>query len=183
MTGWPTPLVGAGQQLCAEHHIVAPRTVTSLANLKEATSNAYLAPPSSLLPILPTKQIPINLTVGTSSDCSEIYTGQWDQLAIGIRRDFELRILGERYADNQQVGFLADSAPTCRCCNPVLSGRHRGACVMGGFEVLRDVLRHNAEAEEQEFFDWFDRLDPDRPGYREGISIELWRALPDSPGG
>jgi len=55
-------------------HIVAPRTVTSLAKLKEATTNAYMAPPISLLPRLPTKQIPINLTVGTSTDASEIYT-------------------------------------------------------------------------------------------------------------
>jgi HK97 family phage major capsid protein len=88
-------------------HIVAPRTVTSLSKLKEATTNAYMAPPSSLLPLLPTKQIPVNLTVGTSSDCSEIYTAQWDQLAIGIRTGFELRMLAERYADNQQIAFLA----------------------------------------------------------------------------
>jgi HK97 family phage major capsid protein len=88
-------------------HIVAPRTVTSLSKLKEATTNAYLAPPASLLPLLPTKQVPINLTVGTSSDCSEIYRAQWDQLAIGIRTGFELRMLAERYADNQQIAFLA----------------------------------------------------------------------------
>jgi HK97 family phage major capsid protein len=88
-------------------HIQAPRTTTSLSKLKEATTNAYLAPPATLLPMLPTKQVPVNLTVGTSTDCSEVYTGQWDQLAIGIRTDFELRALPERYADNQQIGFLA----------------------------------------------------------------------------
>jgi HK97 family phage major capsid protein len=88
-------------------HIVVPRTVTSLSKLKEATTNAYLAPPSTLLPILPTKQVPVNLTVGTSTDCSEIYTAQWNQLAIGMRTGFELRMLTERYADNQQVAFLA----------------------------------------------------------------------------
>ncbi|MGH3813288.1 MAG: hypothetical protein ACRDUV_12645 [Pseudonocardiaceae bacterium] len=43
--------------------------------MKETTANAYLIPPAGLLPMLPTKQIPINLTVGTSNDCSEIYTG------------------------------------------------------------------------------------------------------------
>jgi HK97 family phage major capsid protein len=89
-------------------HIVAPRTVTSLAKLKEATTNAYLAPPASLLPRLPTKQIPINLTVGTSTDASEIYTGQWDQLMIGIRTSFSLQFLRERFlADNLQYAFLA----------------------------------------------------------------------------
>jgi HK97 family phage major capsid protein len=37
-------------------HIVAPRTLTSLAKLKEATTNAYMAPPGSLLPRLPTNK-------------------------------------------------------------------------------------------------------------------------------
>jgi HK97 family phage major capsid protein len=88
-------------------HIVAPRTQTSLSKLKEATTNAYLAPPAGLLPILTTKQIPANLTVGASTDCSEVYTGQWDQLAIGMREDFTLEFLRERYADTGQVAFIA----------------------------------------------------------------------------
>jgi HK97 family phage major capsid protein len=74
-------------------HIVAPRTVTSFSKLKEASTSAYLAPPASLLPVLPTAQVPINLTVGTSSDSSEIYTGQWNQCWIGIRTGFTLRFL------------------------------------------------------------------------------------------
>jgi hypothetical protein len=52
----------------------------------------------------------------------------------------------------------------------------------GGFEVLRDVARYNTLAYQQELDDWIDRMDPDNPGWREGIPVELWRALPDSPG-
>ena len=78
-------------------HIVAPRTVTSLGKLKEATTNAYMAPPPNMLPILATKQLPINLTVGTSTDASYIFSAQWDQLLVGMRTDFNLRFLGERY--------------------------------------------------------------------------------------
>ena len=89
-------------------HIQAPRTSTSLSKLKEATTNAYLAPPASMLPMLATKKVPINLTTGTSTDTSEIYTAQWDQLMVGMRTDFTLRFLGERYlADNLQYAFLA----------------------------------------------------------------------------
>lgn len=89
-------------------HIQAPRSNTSLSKLKEATTNAYLAPPASMLPMLQTKQVPINLTVGTSTDCSEIYTAQWDQLMIGIRTDFNIQFLRERYlADNLQYAFVA----------------------------------------------------------------------------
>jgi HK97 family phage major capsid protein len=89
-------------------HIQAPRSSTSLSKLKEATTNAYMAPPAGMLPMLTSKSVPINVTVGTSTDTSYIFTGQWDQLAIGIRTPFRLRFLGERYlADNLQYAFLA----------------------------------------------------------------------------
>jgi HK97 family phage major capsid protein len=87
-------------------HIVAPRTVTSLGKLKDTQQN-YLAAPTTMLPMLVTKQVPVNLTVGTSTDASYVFTGQWNMLAIGMRTGFELRTLTERYADNQQIGFLA----------------------------------------------------------------------------
>jgi HK97 family phage major capsid protein len=86
-------------------HIVAPRTVTSLRKLKDS-QNRYLEAPEGFLPLLPTKQVPINLTVGTSSDASETYTGQFDQLGIGIRTEFVLEFLRERYADFGQYAFI-----------------------------------------------------------------------------
>jgi HK97 family phage major capsid protein len=89
-------------------HIQAPRTSTSLSKLREATTSAYLAPPPNMLPMLTTKSVPINVTTGTSTDTSYIFTGQWDQLMVGIRTDFTLRFLGERFlADNLQYAFLA----------------------------------------------------------------------------
>ncbi len=89
--------------------IMAPRTTLSLGLLRD-TTNQYIAPPTYLDGItrLQSKQVPINLTVGTSTDTSEVYTGQWDQCMVGIRTDFNLRFLGERYlADNLQYAFLA----------------------------------------------------------------------------
>jgi HK97 family phage major capsid protein len=89
-------------------HVQAPRSSTSLSKLKEATTNAYLAPPAGLLPMLTTKSVPINVTVGTSTDASYVFTADWSQLMVGIRTDFTLRFLGERYlADNLQYAFLA----------------------------------------------------------------------------
>jgi HK97 family phage major capsid protein len=90
--------------------IQAPRSEQSLSKLKEATTNAYLDPPAALanVPRLNTKQVPINLTVGTSVDCTELYTAQWNQLMVGIRTDFQLRFLPERFlADNLQYAFVA----------------------------------------------------------------------------
>lgn len=88
-------------------HLVAPRTRTNLGKLKQATTNAYLDAPGDLLPMGTTNQIPTNLTVGTSNDCSEVYTGQWDQLLVGIRTELRIDFLRQRYADNGQVAFLA----------------------------------------------------------------------------
>jgi HK97 family phage major capsid protein len=89
-------------------HIQAPRSSTSLSKLKEATTNAYLTPPAGLLPMLTTKSVPITITVGASTDTSYIFTADWSQLMVGIRTDFNLRFLGERYlADNLQYAFLA----------------------------------------------------------------------------
>jgi hypothetical protein len=90
-------------------HIVAPRTVTSLSKLKEATTNAYMVPPTVLLPLLPTRQVPITNTTGTSTDTSEIYTAQWDQCWIGLRTNFNIRFLQERFAD-WPIRFLGELA-------------------------------------------------------------------------
>jgi HK97 family phage major capsid protein len=88
-------------------HIQAPRSSTSLSKLKETSTLAYMAPPANMLPMLTTKQLPVNLTVGTSTDCSEVYTAEWANLLIGMRTDFRLLPLRERFIDNGQYGFLA----------------------------------------------------------------------------
>ena len=58
--------------------------------------------------MLTTKSIPINLTTGASTDTSLVFTADWSQLMVGIRTDFNLRFLGERYlADSLTYAFLA----------------------------------------------------------------------------
>lgn len=87
----------------------ASRTEQYHAKLKTSTG-AYAEPPSSINGIarLSTNQIPTNLSVGSSSDCSEIYVGRWSDLLVGIRTDmrFDVRLLSERYIDNLQYGLL-----------------------------------------------------------------------------
>lgn len=88
--------------------IQAPRSETTLAKLKEATTNAYLRPPAQLenIPRLSTNQIPVNITTGTSNDTSEIYAGDWSHLWLGMRTELILGTLVERYADVGQIAFL-----------------------------------------------------------------------------
>lgn len=87
-------------------HIVASRSLTSLSKKKDSQGN-YLTRPADLLPILSTNQVPVNGTTGTSTDTSEIYTGAWPYLGIGIRQSLQIQFLKERYADNGQVAFAA----------------------------------------------------------------------------
>ncbi|MFI0596142.1 phage major capsid protein [Streptomyces griseus] len=85
--------------------IDAPRTEQGLAKLKD-TAGQYIQPPAGLLTRYPTNQIPTNLTVGTSTDCSEVYTGDWAQLYFGLRTGPMNIQLVERYADVGQVALL-----------------------------------------------------------------------------
>lgn len=89
--------------------IYAPRTKRVLGKLKEATTLAYLAPPAIIadIPRYDTNQIPINLTVGSSTDASDAFVAAWPQLYIGVRTGLTIEPLRERYADNGQLGFLA----------------------------------------------------------------------------
>lgn len=94
--------------------IFAPRTAGELDRLKD-TTNQPLRPPSSFedLRKLVTAQIPINLTVGSNSDTSEVYVGQWNELLIGVRRSITIEVSrqastgGESAFDRLQVHIRA----------------------------------------------------------------------------
>jgi HK97 family phage major capsid protein len=88
--------------------VSSPRTETSIAKLKD-TTNQPLAAPDAVRAVAryATTQVPVNLTLGTSSDTSDAFVGQWDELMLGVRTNLEIEFLRERYADNGQVAFLA----------------------------------------------------------------------------
>jgi HK97 family phage major capsid protein len=87
--------------------IMAPRTLTTLAGLLDSQNNARRAPPMvSDIPFLATSQIPINLTVGTSSDCSEIYTGDFTKMVYVMRERPSIQVAKELYAATGQLCFI-----------------------------------------------------------------------------
>ena len=87
--------------------IMAPRSLTSLAGLLDSQNNARRAPPIvSDVPFLATSQIPINLTVGTSSDCSEIYAGDFTKMVYVMRERPSIMLAPELYAATGQLGFI-----------------------------------------------------------------------------
>lgn len=65
-----------------------------------------------------TNQVPVNLTFGTSTDTSEVYTGDWDKLLIGMRTELSIRFLQERFIDNLQYAFLAHPRADVQLAQP-----------------------------------------------------------------
>lgn len=88
--------------------LYSPRTETSFAGLTD-TSGQPLAMPDYLknIPQYVTGQIPNNLTVGTSTDASDVFAGDWSNLLIGMRTDFRILPLNERFlVESGSVGFV-----------------------------------------------------------------------------
>lgn len=57
--------------------------------------------------LLSTGQVPVNQVEGTSGTiASSIFEAHWRQLGIGIRTEFRLVPLRERYMDTGQIGFV-----------------------------------------------------------------------------
>jgi HK97 family phage major capsid protein len=87
----------------------ASRTAQTFAKFKDSQGR-YLEPPSSLSDVqrLSTNQLPVNLTVGSANNCSEIYIGRWSDVLLGLRTDlrFQVKVLEERWIDNLQYGLL-----------------------------------------------------------------------------
>lgn len=52
-----------------------------------------------------TSQIPNNLTVGTSNDCSEIYLSDFSSLIYFMREGVSIQVLRELHAGTGEIGF------------------------------------------------------------------------------
>jgi HK97 family phage major capsid protein len=107
--------------------IYAPRTEASLSKLKDSQQQ-YLRPPAALdaLRRLATAQVPINLTLGTSSDCSVVYVGQFDQLLLGIREEPIMLQLMELHAGTGQVDLIVHMRGDIAVAQPTAFAVHKG---------------------------------------------------------
>jgi HK97 family phage major capsid protein len=78
--------------------IMADRTARSLAKLKD-TAGAYTAAPGYLDGVrrLTTSQVGTAFTTGTSNDTSDVFTGDFRQLLLGIRTALTVTVLQERF--------------------------------------------------------------------------------------
>ncbi len=57
--------------------------------------------------LLGTSQLPTNQTVGTSTDCSTVLTGDWSKLVIGVRSTVSFAVLREAFAASEgSIGLM-----------------------------------------------------------------------------
>lgn len=89
--------------------VMAPRTWTTTAKFKEATTNAPLAMPPALENVqrLVTTNVPVSQTQGTANNASCILLGDFSSVYLGVRQELRIEILRERFADNHQYAFVA----------------------------------------------------------------------------
>jgi HK97 family phage major capsid protein/HK97 family phage prohead protease len=88
--------------------IMAPRTLAALSKLKEATTNAPLAPPPVLadVPLLMTSNVSITETQGTSSNATSVFLGDWSEMMLGFRTEMTVEVARELYRGSYQFGYF-----------------------------------------------------------------------------
>lgn len=87
--------------------IMSSRSLVKLGGLLD-TTNQPLRVPTMLekMQMIATSQVPNTLTVGTSSDCSEIYIGEFSKLLFAMRERLSIQRLEQTFATTGQVAFL-----------------------------------------------------------------------------
>jgi HK97 family phage major capsid protein len=86
--------------------IMSPRSLTVLAGLLDTTNQPRRQPPIlDNTKFIATSQIPNNLTVGSSTDCSEIYLGDFTKVIFMMREGISIQVLRELHAGTGEIGF------------------------------------------------------------------------------
>lgn len=87
--------------------IMAPRSLVNLGALVDSNGQPLMVPTMLKdVRLLSSSQVPTNLTVGTSEDCSEIYVGDFSKMIFAMRETLNIQMLEESYMMNGQIGFL-----------------------------------------------------------------------------
>jgi HK97 family phage major capsid protein len=104
--------------------VMSPRTARTI-NGWTASDNQPLQPPPRIasIPQLVTTSIPVNQTKGSASNASSIYGGRWSEVMVGIKTDFDLKVLDAPYATSGQVTFVGWLRADVAVARPAAMGR------------------------------------------------------------
>ena len=112
LAGYSKFFEGAGAILGADHAmptaaIMNPRSLVKLGGLADTTGQPLRVPGMlENMALLSTSQIPVNLTVGASTDCSEIYLGNFADMQFIMRETVSVQLLRESFALTGQLAFV-----------------------------------------------------------------------------
>ena len=86
--------------------IMSPRSLVGLGSLVD-TTNQPLRVPGMLenVKLIGTSQISNTLTVGASTDCSQIFVGDFSKMYFAMRESVSVQLLNELYAGTGEIGF------------------------------------------------------------------------------
>lgn len=107
--------------------IMAPRTLIGFASLADTTNQPLQAPALVRdMRMLATSQLPVNKTVGGSTDCTDVFVGNFDKVRLFMRESMSIQRASELFAGTGQVGFFchvrADVIVTYPTTLAVISG-------------------------------------------------------------
>lgn len=87
--------------------IMSPRSLIKLGSLVD-TQGQPLRRPEMLegVQMIASPAVPNNLTVGTATDCSEIYLGDFTRMAFMLREQMSIQVANEMFAGTGQIGFI-----------------------------------------------------------------------------
>ena len=90
--------------------IMSPRSLTKLGGLVDSTGQP-LNVPNMLQPVkmISTTAISNTLTVGTSTDCSQIFIGDFTKIVFAMREQMSIQLLDQTFATTGEIGFM------CHC--------------------------------------------------------------------
>lgn len=87
--------------------IMAPRTLTGFAALADTTNQPLRRPPLlEPMRFIATSQIPVNLSVGSSNDCTELYVGDFSNIRIVLREPPSVQVAREVFAATGHIGYI-----------------------------------------------------------------------------
>jgi HK97 family phage major capsid protein len=87
--------------------IMAPRSWVRLMSATDTAGQPKQMPRAlEQVRMVHSSQVPINLTVGGSTDCSELYVGDFTKMSLMIRETLSIQKLDELYAETGQIGFI-----------------------------------------------------------------------------
>lgn len=112
LAGYSKFFEGAAAILGADHGmptaaIMAPRSLVKLGGLADSTGQPLRVPGMlETVKLLSTSQIPLNLVVGASTDCSEIYLGNFADMQFIMRETVSIQLLRESFALTGELAFV-----------------------------------------------------------------------------